>query len=82
MPIYEFKCNDCNSHFEVLLLGDESGVCPSCQGKSLTRLISRCGFVSKISGGDGADNASRSSSFSSACSGCTASNCSSCTSGS
>ncbi|HKK90324.1 MAG TPA: zinc ribbon domain-containing protein [Desulfobacteraceae bacterium] len=82
MPIYEFKCNQCQNSFETLVLGAETASCPSCQGKDLTKLLSQCGFVSNLSGQDNSgQNAPSSSSFSSSCGSCSAASCSSCTSG-
>ncbi|MEA1969560.1 MAG: zinc ribbon domain-containing protein [Thermodesulfobacteriota bacterium] len=81
MPIYEFKCNSCKNSFETLILGQETGVCPSCQSTDLERLLSACGFKTKSPGQGDTGQTSSSSSFSSACSGCSATNCSTCTSG-
>lgn len=46
MPIYEFSCNKCKHEFAELLSYDESGkypsiVCPKCDSKKKTKLISR-----------------------------------------
>ncbi len=79
MPIYEYKCNNCNHCFETLVLGSDTPACPSCKSPDLSRLISKCGFVTRSTGAS--DDSSVSVSSSSACSGCTATNCSSCTSG-
>ncbi|MFZ5596017.1 MAG: FmdB family zinc ribbon protein [Bacillota bacterium] len=43
MPIYEFKCADCNKVFEALLLGnqrEEDLKCPECGGERLKKMIS------------------------------------------
>jgi putative FmdB family regulatory protein len=40
MPIYEYRCCDCNTSFEVLLRSSETVVCPNCGGTSLDKLIS------------------------------------------
>ena len=47
MPIYEFKCNNCKKEFSTLVFNtkDKSeNFCPQCNGKELTRLISRVSF--------------------------------------
>ncbi|MFZ5647085.1 MAG: FmdB family zinc ribbon protein [Bacillota bacterium] len=42
MPIYEYKCNNCNNTFEKLILSGqgEDLTCPNCGGKELKKLIS------------------------------------------
>jgi putative FmdB family regulatory protein len=40
MPIYEYSCKSCGNQFEMLILGAEEAVCPSCAGKELERLLS------------------------------------------
>jgi putative FmdB family regulatory protein len=74
MPIYEYHCETCDQDFEYLVFGSEKPNCPSCKGKKVSKLMSRCGFVSKGSGGE---TMSRSAGASS-CSGCAASNCAGC----
>ena len=41
MPTYDYKCNDCNHHFEILQsMNDESlKNCPKCKKDKLQRLI-------------------------------------------
>uniref|UniRef100_A0A7C4RQ14 Zinc ribbon domain-containing protein n=1 Tax=Desulfatirhabdium butyrativorans TaxID=340467 RepID=A0A7C4RQ14_9BACT len=76
MPIYEYQCNDCNQHFEYLVLrGQEPTQCPSCSGSHLRRKMSVCGFVSKD--GSGA-TVKLPASVGSSCSGCTSSSCAGC----
>ncbi len=72
MPIYEFKCKDCNSEFELLLFSGEEAVCPQCKSKNLQKKVSKVSFT--VSGNDSGS----SSSGGSACSSCTSTNCSSC----
>ncbi|MBH38185.1 FmdB family transcriptional regulator [bacterium] len=53
MPLYDYKCNDCNDVFEVThsIMEDPSISCPSCQSGLVTRLISRnVGIAFKGSG--------------------------------
>ena len=41
MPIYEYKCSQCATEFEVFLVrSDEVAQCPSCEGKELDKLLS------------------------------------------
>jgi putative FmdB family regulatory protein len=51
MPIYEYRCNDCQQVFEEWQKGfeDREMVCPVCGGAS-SRLISNSAFVLKGSG--------------------------------
>lgn len=75
MPIYEYKCKNCNEEFEALVFkSDETVPCPKCNGEDVDRLMSACGFKSR--GADGGYTAS--SAGSSSCAGCTSTNCSSC----
>jgi len=77
MPIYEYKCNDCDEEFEALVFrSDETVPCPSCKGDHIKRLMSACGHKSGGSTDTGGYTAP--SGGSSSCSGCTSSNCSSC----
>ena len=52
MPIYEYHCEKCDQDFEYLVFGSEKPNCPSCKGKKVSKLMSRCGFISKGSGGE------------------------------
>jgi len=40
MPIYEYICKDCDKHFEVLVRGTETPVCPACKSKKLEKQLS------------------------------------------
>ncbi len=77
MPIYEYKCNKCDKEFETLVMGSSTPECPECDSQDLTRLMSACGFVSKIKGGGTGETTIKSSS-SSACGSCASTNCGSC----
>lgn len=52
MPIYEYACNNCHHHFELMQkIGDTSTqICPNCQGNHVERLVSAAGFQLKGSG--------------------------------
>ena len=48
MPIYEYRCNACSRTFSFLYgvaRDSRDPACPSCQGKDLSRLISRIARV-------------------------------------
>ncbi len=77
MPIYEYTCNSCKKEFEILILGGDKPACPGCDSKDLSRLLSRCGFISK-STGPGGESQVTASSASSACGSCSAGSCASC----
>jgi putative FmdB family regulatory protein len=74
MPIYEFHCNRCNKDFEMLLMGSDKPICPTCKTDDIYRLLSACGFLSKGEQGQ----TTRASAGQSSCSGCSATSCSSC----
>jgi putative FmdB family regulatory protein len=41
MPIYEYRCTDCDNLFEVLVRPSENGTeCPACHGSNLSRELS------------------------------------------
>ncbi|MCF8011081.1 MAG: zinc ribbon domain-containing protein [Clostridiales bacterium] len=42
MPIYEYKCKDCNNEFELLQLPgrNDQPACPECGSTNLKKLIS------------------------------------------
>ena len=40
MPLYEYDCRGCSTHFEVLVRGAEAPECPSCHGTDLERALS------------------------------------------
>ncbi|MBJ7609710.1 MAG: zinc ribbon domain-containing protein [Candidatus Dormibacteraeota bacterium] len=44
MPVYEYRCNDCHSTFEVLRrMGERelSALCPGCESRASMPLISQ-----------------------------------------
>jgi len=44
MPIYEYRCQDCNKKFSTLVSGGEDRdrqPCPKCNGANTQRLVSR-----------------------------------------
>ena len=41
MPIYEYRCADCDQSFETLVrAGDEATECPACRGGNIAREMS------------------------------------------
>lgn len=46
MPIYEYRCGDCDHEFESLqkMSDDALTDCPSCEKPALKKLISASGF--------------------------------------
>lgn len=41
MPIYEYRCLDCDTRFEQIVLGTRNDVeCPSCSGDRFEQLFS------------------------------------------
>jgi putative FmdB family regulatory protein len=53
MPIYEYRCADCDRSFEAFVRpGDGSAQCPNCHGSKLTREMST--FAARADNGDDA----------------------------
>lgn len=40
MPIYEYVCMECESHFEELVRGDQVVACPGCSATNVSRQFS------------------------------------------
>ena len=40
MPIYDFRCSECGSDFELLVLGSTPPVCPECGSTKVDKLVS------------------------------------------
>jgi putative FmdB family regulatory protein len=40
MPIYEYRCRDCETAFEVFVRGDGTVTCPNCTSSSVVKLLS------------------------------------------
>lgn len=54
MPIFEFKCTECEEFFEVIVMGssdDQSVGCPKCQSQEFQRVVSKTNYAVKGSGG-------------------------------
>ncbi len=47
MPIYEFKCTDCEEFFEVIIMNSEDDKtinCPKCKSNAFQRVVSKTNF--------------------------------------
>jgi putative FmdB family regulatory protein len=57
MPIYEYRCRNCERSFERLVNGQQTVACPTCDSADVTRLLSlfglksEQGFVASAGGG-------------------------------
>lgn len=40
MPIYEYRCLDCDADFDLLVRGDATPACPHCESGRLERRLS------------------------------------------
>ena len=70
MPIYEYRCNQCQKEFEKLVFNtSEKIACPKCKSKKVNRVMSAFAFSS---GGKFKSTAS------SSCGTCSATSCSTC----
>lgn len=41
MPLYAYKCQNCDTTFELLIDSSEAPACPACGGGALLRQLSR-----------------------------------------
>ena len=41
MPLYDYRCKDCDKTFELLLKISDTAVCPACGGQNMEKLVSR-----------------------------------------
>ena len=53
MPIFEYRCRECDRPFELFVTADRKPACPSCGSASLLKLLSAPGMV----GGSGSAGA-------------------------
>ncbi len=65
MPIFEYRCEECDFRFEELVLKEREIKCPRCGGK-VKKLVSS--FVAR--GGEGTGGSSCTSCTSTSCEGC------------
>lgn len=52
MPIYEYQCNSCHHHVDIMQKVSDSPItrCPECGKETLTKLVSAAGFQLKGTG--------------------------------
>jgi putative FmdB family regulatory protein len=62
MPIFEYICQQCDHHFEAIVLGKQKAACPKCESKQLSQQLS-----SFAVGGERAQSGERASSACGTC---------------
>jgi len=40
MPLFEYRCGSCGKSFERIVLGQTTVVCPECESRKVTKLLS------------------------------------------
>jgi putative FmdB family regulatory protein len=40
MPIFEYICQQCDHHFEAIVMGNKKAACPKCESKRLSQQLS------------------------------------------
>lgn len=40
MPLFEYTCADCQSHFELLISRSQTAACPDCSSENLKKHLS------------------------------------------
>jgi len=40
MPLFEYRCGNCGKSFERIVLGQTTVVCPECESRKVTKLLS------------------------------------------
>jgi putative FmdB family regulatory protein len=76
MPLYEYRCADCEIKFEALRRmsqADSAIACVRCEGTNTSRAISLFAAISKGNGGE-----SRSLGGKSGCASCSGASCATC----
>jgi putative FmdB family regulatory protein len=54
MPIFNYRCSDCDNEFEILSMpGDSEVECSNCGGKNLKKIFSSFDFNMKESAAGG-----------------------------
>ena len=49
MPIFEYRCEDCGTSFEAILLGGREAECPNCHTQNLQQQLSTFAVSTKSS---------------------------------
>jgi len=74
MPIFEYRCQKCDSEFEKLVFGAGADVhCPDCDSSEVEKLYSAFSGVAR-----GSDGSTRPITSSGGCASCSSSSCASC----
>jgi putative FmdB family regulatory protein len=50
MPIFEYRCSDCEREFEAFVTAERTPECPACQGTNLLKRLSSPGMVGASNG--------------------------------
>jgi putative FmdB family regulatory protein len=50
MPLFEYKCSDCEREFEAFVTADRTAECPACHGANLVKQLSSPGMVGASNG--------------------------------
>ena len=50
MPLFEYRCSDCEHDFEAFVTADRKAECPSCSGANLVKRWSSPGMVGASNG--------------------------------
>ena len=50
MPIFEYRCSDCEREFEAYVSADRAPECPACRGANLVKQLSSPGMVGASAG--------------------------------
>ena len=50
MPIFEYRCSDCDREFEAYVSGERIAECPACQGSNLVKRLSSPGWSAHLAG--------------------------------
>jgi putative FmdB family regulatory protein len=50
MPIFEYRCGDCDREFEAFVTAHRAAECPACHGANLIKQLSSPGMVGGSNG--------------------------------
>lgn len=50
MPIYDFLCKKCDRHFEFLVRGSNTPICPECASPEVEKQVSKPAAPGKTAG--------------------------------